>query len=303
LAANAAVNSDIDEELVNNGIVVESDSINVEIDVDVELKGIAVESDSINVEIDVDEEFNGIAVESDSIRVDVELLLDNNTAILADNEDIVELILIMLDAKLIAVDSTTVIVVDPLMSAVIKSEVTIDSIRVDCETILVDNTISEDSKLVVVDTADISATKSACRAPKVAVTIDTDDELVSNGIVVESDSLSVERDIEVELNGIAVESDSIKVEFELLLDNNIAALGDNADVVELRLVTLAAKLIPVKSTAVFVVNTLTLANIRSVVMIDSISVDCETMLADNIITVDNELVVVDITDTFEARFA
>jgi hypothetical protein len=140
-------------------------------------------------------------------------------------------------------------------------------------------------------------------AANAAVTSDTDDELVSNGIAVESDSLSVERDIKIELNGIAVESDSIKVEFELQFDSNIAVLADSAAVSELRLVISDVNLIADDIATVFVVNPLMLANIRSEVIIDSISVDCEAILVDNTIVVDSELVVVDISEIFEFRFA
>jgi hypothetical protein len=63
------------------------------------------------------------------------------------------------------------------------------------------------------------------------------------------------------------------VEIELQLDSNIAVLGDSADVVELRLVALEVNLIAVDIATVFVVNPLMLANIRSEVIIDSVSVD------------------------------
>jgi hypothetical protein len=97
--------------------------------------------------------------------------------------------------------------------------------------------------------------------------------LVSNSIAVESDSINVETDVEVEFNGIAVERELLNVEVELQFDNNIAVLGDNAAVVELVLVTLDVNLIAVDITAVSVVNPLTLANIKSEVIIDSVSVD------------------------------
>jgi hypothetical protein len=89
----------------------------------------------------------------------------------------------------------------------------------------------------------------------------------------------------------------------LLLDSNIAVLGDNAAVSELVLIALDSKLIVVDNAAVFVVKPLTLANIRSAVTIDSISVDWETILVVNLILEDSELVVVDTTDMFEVRFA